>query len=131
MTPWRNALIKDGWNITHDPYTMVFGQKDVFVDLGAERMLAAEKGNEKIAVEIKSFQGTSDLRDFEQALGQYVFYRSLLSRFEPQRKLFLAVPISVFTSALQEPIARPALSDLTVALVAFDPVQEVIVQWTT
>jgi len=49
----KNALIKDGWTITHDPYTMTFGQKDVFVDLGATRMLAAEKGDEIIAVEIK------------------------------------------------------------------------------
>jgi len=31
----RNALIKDGWTITHDPYTITFGQRDVFVDLGA------------------------------------------------------------------------------------------------
>ena len=52
----RNALVKAGWTITHDPYTMTFGQKDAFVDLGAERMIGAEKGSEKIAVEIKSFK---------------------------------------------------------------------------
>lgn len=39
-------------------------QKDVFVDLGAEQILAAEKGDEKIAVEVKSFQGASDGRSF-------------------------------------------------------------------
>src|SRR5438552_11232179 len=108
----RAALIKDGWTITHDPYTIAFGQKDVFVDLGAERILAAEKGNERIAIEIKSFQGASDIHDLELAVGQYVFYRSLLARFEPGRKLFLAVPMSVFANTLQEPIARPVLSDL-------------------
>jgi hypothetical protein len=64
----RNALVKDGWTITHDPYTMTFGQKDVFVDLGAERLLAAEKGAERIAVEVKSFQGPSDIRDLELAI---------------------------------------------------------------
>jgi hypothetical protein len=51
----KNALIKDGWAITHDPYTLTFGQRNVFVALGAERVLAAEKDQEKIAVEIKSF----------------------------------------------------------------------------
>jgi hypothetical protein len=127
----RKALLKDGWTITHDPYTMTFGQKDVFVDLGAERLIAAEKNNEKIAVEIKSFQGDSDIRDLEMALGQYIFYRSLLSRFEPGRKIFLAVPHSVFLNTLQEPIARPVLVDQAIALIAFDPQQEVIVQWTT
>lgn len=79
----KNALVKDGWTITHDPYTLTFGQKSVFVDLGAQRVLAAEKDQEKIAVEIKSFQGASDIRDLELALGQYVFYRSLLARFDP------------------------------------------------
>jgi hypothetical protein len=61
----KRALISDGWTITHDPYTLTFGQKDVFVDLGAERVIAAEKGNEKIAVEVKSFQSASDVRDLE------------------------------------------------------------------
>ncbi len=32
----RNALIKDGWTITHDPYTLTFGLRNVFVDLGAQ-----------------------------------------------------------------------------------------------
>jgi XisH protein len=126
----RNALIKDGWTITHDPYTMTFGQRDVFVDLGAERILAAERGDERIAVEVKSFQGSSDIRDLEVAVGQYVFYRSLLVRFDPGRKLVLAVPVTAFANTLQEPIARPVLSDLSIALIAFDPQTEVITQWT-
>jgi hypothetical protein len=44
----RNALIKDGWTITHDPYVLTFGPRDVFVDIGAERVIAAEKGSEKL-----------------------------------------------------------------------------------
>ena len=126
---FKSALIKAGWTITHDPYTLSFGAKDVFVDLGAERLLAAEKGSEKIAVEIKSFRGISDIRDFEVAIGQYVFYRSLLARFEAQRKLFLAVPHSVFVTLMNEAIARPVLEDLAIAIVAFDVQQEVIIQW--
>jgi hypothetical protein len=62
------------------PYTLTCGQRNVFVDLDAERLIAAEKDREKIAVEIKRFQGVSDGRDLEMAIGQYVFYRSLLTR---------------------------------------------------
>lgn len=127
----KAALIKDGWTITHDPYTMTFGQRNVFVDLGAERPIAAEKHGEQIAVEVKSFLGSSDIRELEIAVGQYVFYRSLLARFDPERKLFLAVPESVFNNILSESIARPVIEDLRVALIAFDPQQEVIVKWTT
>ena len=55
------ALIKDGWNITHDPLFIEYGNEDMYVDLGAERLLAAERGAEKIAVEVKSFVGASTL----------------------------------------------------------------------
>jgi hypothetical protein len=63
------------------------------------------------------------------AIGQYAFYRSLLKRLQPDRKLFLAVPDSVLASTLQEAIARPVLADLSLAMFAFDPKKEVIVQW--
>lgn len=125
----KNALVKDGWTITHDPYTLAFGRKDVYVDLGCQRILAAERGLEKIAVEIKGFMGASEIRDLEVAVGQYVFYRSLLTRFEPDRKLFLAVPDDVVAGTLEEPIARPVLEDLHIALMAFNPEHEEIVKW--
>jgi XisH protein len=125
----RNALIKDGWTITHDPYTLSFGLKDVFVDIGAERLLAAERGSERIAVEIKCFFASSDLHDFEQALGQFVFYRSLLIRTDPDRRLLLAVPSETFETTFQEAIARPVLKDLSVLVVAFDPDKEVFTEW--
>lgn len=126
----RNALIKDGWTITHDPYTLSFGQKAVFVDLGAERPIAAEKSGQRIAVEIKTFLGPSDVHEFELALGQYAFYRSLMARLEPDRQLFLAVPEVVFEGILSEPITRPALDDFKVAILVFDVVRELIVKWT-
>jgi hypothetical protein len=51
-----HALADDGWTITHDPLTVTFGGKDLFVDLGAEKTtIAAEKGGQRIAVEIQSF----------------------------------------------------------------------------
>src|SRR4051812_14785710 len=103
----RNALIKDGWTITHDPLRLSFGLHDVYVDLGAERVLAAEKSGEKIAVEIKTFLGSSEIRDFELALGQFIFYRSLLARTEADRKLFLAVPESVVATLFDAAITRP------------------------
>lgn len=125
----RNALMKDGWIITHDPYTISFGVKDVYVDLGAEQPIAAEKDGLKIAVEIKSFRSASDIRDFENALGQYVFYRSLLVRLEPERKLYLAIPGTVYNTTFYEPITRPALEDLQVPLLVFNAEKEVITKW--
>ena len=81
----KNALIKDGWTITHDPLVLRWGTTDVYVDLGAEQLLAAEKRGQKIAVEIKSFVGRSDVDDLEKALGQYLLYHDILTQREPDR----------------------------------------------
>lgn len=66
-----DALIRDGWRITHDPLTLRIGAKDLFVDIGAERFLGAEKGGRRIAVEVKSFVGSSEVRELEVAIGQF------------------------------------------------------------
>jgi hypothetical protein len=71
----KRALQKDGWTITHDPFPLQIGNKRLSADLGAERLISAEKGIQKIVVEVKSFVGQSDVKDLEQALGQYVLYR--------------------------------------------------------
>jgi XisH protein len=88
----KTALVKDGWTITHDPYSIQFGDWDLYADLGAERALAAEKDNEKIAVEVKSFLGPSEVHDFEVAVGQFVLCRHLMRKSDPEWVLFLAFP---------------------------------------
>ena len=97
----KNALIKDGWKITDDPLRLKYKGRKLYVDLGAERILAAEKGTKKIAVEIKSFVGASEMNDLENALGQFIFYRAILSENEPDRELFLAVPDEIFRTVFQ------------------------------
>jgi hypothetical protein len=65
----KNALIKSGWHITHDPLVLKWGSKDLYVDLGAERLLAAEKSGQKIAVEVKSFVSQSEVDDLKTLSG--------------------------------------------------------------
>lgn len=66
----KRALEKDGWIITDDPLQISLGKNDYEIDLGAEKLLGAEKNGYKIAVEIKSFIGHSIIKDFHLALGQ-------------------------------------------------------------
>lgn len=80
---------------------MRIGKKRLFADLGAERLISAERGVEKIAVEIKSFLSPSDVYDLEQMLGQYVLYRRLIARREPERVLYVAVTQATFTEVFQ------------------------------
>ena len=125
----KQALIKDGWTITHDPFTLPFGVHNLYVDLGAERVLAAERDGERIAVEIKSFVGRSEVADMEQALGQYLLYRSLLQRHEPARRLMLAVPLDAFDTILSTELGRAVREDYTLSIIVFDTKQEIIRQW--
>jgi hypothetical protein len=125
----KNALVQDGWTITHDPLRLRWGVKDMFVDLGAERLLAAEKDQRKIAVEIKSFVGLSEMEDLEQAIGQYVVYYDVLTRLEPDRELFLAVSETVFVNLFEEPIGKLLLENHRVKLVVFDIEKEAIRRW--
>ena len=50
----KNSLIKDGWTITNDPLRLKWGIRELFVDLGVAKLIAATKLEQKIAVEIKS-----------------------------------------------------------------------------
>ena len=125
----RQALIKDGWTITHDPLRLSWGRKDLFVDLGAERLLAAEKNNQQIAVEIKSFVGPSDMQDLEHAIGQFNVYRSILKRRDPKRLLYLAVPYLIIQTIFEQPIGDILFEDGLVALLGFDPTTEEVIRW--
>ncbi len=71
----RTALEKEGWQITDDPYEIEVNDVDFEIDLAAEQLLAATRENQKIAVEIKSFIGSSNTSDFHTALGQFLNYR--------------------------------------------------------
>ncbi len=87
----KNALIKDDWIITDDPLHIKWGLRDMYVDLGAKKLLAAQKAENKIAVEIKSFISPSEIQDFKEAIGSFVLYRAVMNRVEPERTLYLAV----------------------------------------
>ncbi|MBD1211851.1 MAG: element excision factor XisH family protein [Dolichospermum sp.] len=125
----KNALIKEGWTITNDPLFIQFGGVDLYVDLGAEKMLAAQKDNEKIAVEIKSFLGDSTISDFHQALGQLLNYRLILRRQEPERILYLAVPFDIYESFFKLEFTQIAIIDYQLKIIVYNIDKEVISQW--
>ncbi|MEG3857716.1 element excision factor XisH family protein [Microcoleus sp. herbarium12] len=125
----RTALEKDGWIITDDPLTLQFGSRSVFVDLGAKKLLAAERDGQRIAVEIKSFVGKSLVKDWENAIGQYILYLTILSKKEPGRTLYLAITEQIYTSFFNEDIVQVVLADGVIKIIVVDTIQEVITRW--
>lgn len=124
-----NALQKEGWVITDDPLKLKWGLRELFVDLGASKLLAAQKGEQKIAVEIKSFVKISPVRDLEEALGQYILYRNILEETEPSRKIYLAIRQATYSEIFSEPIGNLVVQKNSLQLLVFDSEKEVIVQW--
>jgi len=106
----RKALELDDWKITHDPFPLNIGNIGYEVDLGAERLIAAEKNHEKIAVEIKSFIGSSDINEFHRAMGQFNDYYVVLEELEPDRLLFLAIPEEIWIGFFQERAIQKAVT---------------------
>ena len=125
----RTALERDGWTITDDPLLLAIGIHKVYVDLGAERLIAATRGAERIAVEVKSFVGPSPVTDFERALGQYVLYRTALRRREPDRTMVLAIPRIAYDGLLESELGRAAREDIGLVVVVFDPMEETVWKW--
>ncbi|NJR38905.1 MAG: fatty-acid oxidation protein subunit alpha [Leptolyngbyaceae cyanobacterium CSU_1_4] len=125
----KKALQKEQWVITADPLAFKFGNVNFRVDLGAEALVGAERAGEKIAVEIKSFLNPSATTDFYAALGQFLSYRLALESVEPNRTLYLAVPIDVYQTFFQFEFTQSAVQRYQVLLIVYEPVQEVIVQW--
>lgn len=125
-----NALIAEGWTITDDPLTLAVGERNVPIDLGAERPLpGVERVGVVIAVEVQSFVGRSPVADLQQAVGQYIMYRSVLDGHQPDRNLFLAIPAEAYDGILSEPLGQLMLTRASLRLLVFDPVGRRALRW--
>ncbi|MFN9650425.1 MAG: XisH family protein [Pseudanabaena sp.] len=125
----RQALQKEQWIITDDPLKFKFGNVNFQVDLGAEKIVAAERAGEKIAVEMKSFLHPSAITDFYSARGQFLSYRLAIEANEPNRTLYLAVPVDVYKTFFQLEFTQVAIQRYQLLLVVYNPGNEEIVKW--
>ncbi|MGB6296057.1 MAG: XisH family protein [Rivularia sp. (in: cyanobacteria)] len=125
----RRGLEKEDWLITDDPLRIQAGGADMEIDLGAEKIIAAERGEEKIAVEIKSFIGSSNISEFHTAVGQFLNYQVALEQRQPERILYLAVPIGVHRKFFMLPFVQTIIKRFQITLMIYDPVAEVILEW--
>jgi hypothetical protein len=125
----KHALEKDGWLITNDPLFLRFGGLEMYIDLGAEKILTAERNQEKIAVEVKSFVAPSATTEFSTALGQFLKYQLALEEEQPDRILYLAIPWDIYRSFFTLELPQLLIQRYQVRLIIFDPQEETIVKW--
>lgn len=125
----RNALEKDGWTITHDPFTIRLEDVKFYVDLAAEKTIEANGETRKVAIEIKVFGGLSFLNEFEKAVGQYLIYKQFLGDLFPERILFLAVSTDVFEESFSLPSIQAVVVKQEIKLLVFNPETEEVTKW--
>jgi hypothetical protein len=128
----KAAIVNDGWQITSDPYVISYGERFLFVDLAAiqsSRVIGAEREGKSIAIEIKQFRGQSAIADLEQAIGQYMLYKLLLSQVDPDRDLYLAIPEAAYDSIFCEPVGEVVIRDLPLKLIVVNLLTGEIVRW--
>ncbi len=128
----KNALVKDGWTITDDPYRIFYVDADVYADLRVEKTddAAGDGPLRALVIEIKTFAGVSAIHELEVAVGQYAVYRSLLRAVAPELGLYLAVADTVYRSEFQRDSFQLIVRENQVALLVVDIAKEEIVTWT-
>ncbi len=132
----KQAIIKDGWEITDDPYVISYGERFLFIDLAASnfnlrtgKFIGAKKGKSKIAIEIKEFRGQSPIVDLEQALGQYVLYQLLLREIDPKREIYLAIPSYAYNEIFREPLGKLVIENLPLKLIVVELKTSEVREW--
>jgi len=85
-----------------------------------------ELGNEE---EIKSFIGSSPLTEFHQALGQFMNYREALANQDPERILYLAVPVDTYETFFLSQFGQYAVERFGLKLLVYKVQTEVIATW--
>lgn len=126
----KEALIKDGWTVTDDPLTLLSREEGgLQTDLGAEKIITAEKGLTKIAVEVKSFTNPSIIHDFLRATGQYQGYTIVMRKKKIDRTMYLAMPFYIYERLTELQFFSDMLEELHIKLILFNPKSKSIESW--
>jgi hypothetical protein len=125
----KRALIKDGWTITKENLYLPWGGTETYIDIAAEKIFIAEKEGRKIAVEVKSFVGKSNLSELEKAVGQFIIYRLAMRKEEAERELFLAVGEKIYNKLFLNSDVIELIETENLKVVVFNESKEVIVRW--
>lgn len=126
----RRALEKDGWVITNDPfYIRISVTTSLEIDLRAEKYMTAQKGEEQIFIEIKTFIKNSIVHPFYEALGQYLCYRDALRENKIDSVVFLAIPELAYRKMEFIPFILRRIEQYDVNLIIVDTINEKIERW--
>jgi hypothetical protein len=122
----KRALIKDGWKITREQVLFIIADRHVWIDIEASKT----SEDQRILIEVKGFEGPSQVNELMDAVGKYVVYRAIINEVGGQNiPLYLTITEEAFQSILSERIGVIARQQAGVKLLVFDPGREEIKTW--
>ena len=91
----------------------------------------AERDQEKIVVEVKSFVSASQFQDLKEALGkfQYDIYPPLLEESKIDRKLYVAISALTYNNFFQRDVIQLIIKKHQLPMIIVDTELEEILQW--
>jgi hypothetical protein len=66
---------------------------------------------------------------FHVAVGQFVNYKVMLEKLEPDRRLYLAVPDVMYETLFRSEFAQAVIAKQEISLIIYNPEEEIIEQW--
>jgi hypothetical protein len=69
------------------------------------------------------------VNEFNSALGQYLGYLQIIHKKEPDRLLYLAIPIDVNTEIMKIEYYIDLIDKYKLQIIVYDPSREVISEW--
>lgn len=119
----KNALIKDSWTITAESFQFNFFELELNGDFEAENKV------DKIFIKIDRFFGSSIISDFENALGQFLLYRTVLSELKPDVKTYLAFSASNYYRFFKNNAIKTFIEAERLSFFAVNLEGEKIIKW--
>lgn len=125
----KRALQKDGWLVTRDHLSILYGGLRIAIDLAAEKSVEGEQGQKQIAIEVKVFDAPPFVSNFEKAIGQYSLYRFMLRKGELDRELFLAITEKAHAEFFSLLAVEEYVAEHQIYLLIFNPETEEVIKW--
>ena len=126
------ALQKDGWTIIREDWYIEVDSMGlaIYIDLAAQKLIEAQKDGQRIAVEIKSFVGDSNMTAFQKALGQFLVYVKAVKKQLLEWTVYLAIPVDIYNGFfLKFDFIQEMVEEYDLKLIVFHPANKEIVLW--
>jgi hypothetical protein len=124
----KRALIKDGWTIDNEQVLFIIADRHVWIDIQASK--ATETAT--ILIEVKGFEGPSQVEQLVEAVGKYTVYRAVVDDAGGKNiPLYLAIPEKAYRGVLEERIGIVVRQQVQLKLLVFNLDSEEITTWIT